>query len=122
MPSAVPDDADDPALVEEDAEHRVVLRADRLEERDLLLLLEHDHDERRDDGARRDEDDEPEDEAHPDLLDEQRREEAVVELAPVHRVVDAVVEEHVDLAARWRAALSMSSTFISTPVTLSPYS
>ena len=89
--------------VHRENERRV--RADGFEERDLLPLLEHHHDEGRDDRAGRDEDDEAEHEAHPDLLDEERREEAVVQLRPRHRVVDAVVQPPRDLLHRDQLAL-----------------
>ncbi len=108
------------ALIEEDPQDGVVGRAHRLEDGDLLLLVEHDHDQRRDDGEGRDDDDEREHRAHPDLLDAERGEEAVVQLLPVHRVVEAVREHARRSASEIAGALSMSSTFISTPVTVSP--
>src|SRR3990172_1004131 len=84
-PGRRPDHPDDQPLDGEDPPDRAARRPQRHQDRDVLRLLHHDHDQRRDDVEGRDHHDEDENDEHHHLFELQGGEEVPVALHPVLR-------------------------------------
>src|SRR5262249_18206268 len=97
-------------LHHENAENGVVFRSHGFENRDLLFLLEHDHDQSGHHIERRYEDDGRNHEAEDDLLNLKGREEIAIELGPVHRVKGASPERLLELPRHPRRLLEVFET------------